>query len=208
MYNKTMKSNNHTDTNISMNTKRIETLVDGIFAIAMTLLVLTLEVPQIPYPATNAQILDVLSGMAPQFFIYALSFLLLATFWRINHSQFNLIKKADQGLVMINVFWLLLVALVPFSTNLVGDYGYLTVPMVFFHLNLFLIGVLFNLNWHHAAKHSLMDESVDKNFVKNQRIINLTLPVSALIAIGLAFITPEYSPMVYLIILFVKRIHF
>lgn len=191
-----------------MNTKRIETLVDGIFAIAMTLLVLSLDVPQIPYPATNAQILNVLSGMAPQFLIFILSFLLLATFWRIHHSQFNLIKKTDQGLLWINVFWLLLVALVPFSTNLVGDYGYLTVSMVFFHVNLFLIGITFNWNWHHASEHDLMEEKVDKNFVRSQKIVNLTLPVCALIAIGLAFITPEYSPMVYIATFFVKRIHF
>ncbi len=202
-----MKSNNDTNTNISMSTKRIETLVDGIFAIAMTLLVLTLEVPQIPYPATNDQILDVLTRMAPQFFIYVLSFLLLATFWRINHSQFNLIKKTDQGLLMINVFWLLLVALVPFSTNLVGDYGYLTVPMVFFHLNLFLIGVLFNYNWYYANEHNFIDENLDKDFIKSRQIINLTLPVCALIAMGLAFITPEFSPMVYIATFFVKKIH-
>lgn len=202
-----MKSNNYADTGISMTTKRIETLVDGIFAIAMTLLVLGLDVPRISYPATNDQILNILIGMSPQFFIYFLSFVLLATFWRINHSQFNLIKKIDQGLLWINVFWLLLVALVPFSTNLVGDYGYLTVPMVFFHLNLFLIGALFNLNWYYAVKHNFIDEKVDKHFIESSRNINLTLPVCALIAIGLAFITPEFSSLVYLATFFVKWIH-
>lgn len=200
-----MNSNN---TNIWMNTKRIETLVDGIFAIAMTLLVLSLDVPQLPYPATNSQILNFLAGMAPQFFIYVLSFLLLATFWRINHSQFNVIKKADQTLLWVNIFWLLLVALVPFSTNLVGDYGYLTVPMVFFHLNLFLIGVFFNLNWHFAAEHGFIDEEVGKDFIKSQKIVNLTLPVAAVIAIAISLVYPEYSPLVYLAVFFVKRIHF
>lgn len=190
-----------------MSTKRIETLVDGIFAIAMTLLVLGLEVPRIPYPATNSQILDVLTNMAPQFFIYILSFLLLATFWRINHTQFNLIKKTDQGLLWINVFWLLLVALVPFSTNLVGDYGYLTVPMVFFHLNLLLIGLFYNWNWYYASSRDFIDESVDKNFIKSQKIINLTLPVCALVAILVSFFAPEYSSIVYILIFFVKRVH-
>jgi uncharacterized membrane protein len=200
-----MKSGN---TNVSMTTKRIETLVDGIFAIAMTLLVLSLNVPQILYPATNAQILGFLVNMAPQFFIYILSFLLLATFWRVNHVQFNLIKKTDQGLLWINIFWLMLVALVPFSTNLVGDYGYLTVPMVFFHLNLFLIGVFFNLNWYHAVKHDFIDDKVDTQFLESHKKINLILPFSALIAIGVALIAPEYSSLVYLAIFFVRRIHF
>ncbi len=202
-----MKSNNYENMNNSMTTKRIETLVDGIFAIAMTLLVLSLDVPQIPYPATNTQILDILIRMSPQFFIYILSFVLLATFWRINHSQFNIIKKTDQTLLWINVFWLLLVALVPFSTNLVGDYGYLTVPMVFFNLNLFLIGVFFNLNWYYAVKHNFIDEKVNKREVESRKYINLTLPICALIATGLAFVTPEFSPVVYIVIFFVKRIH-
>ena len=60
-----MKSNNNTNKEDLPSTKRIETLVDGIFAIAMTLLVLNLNVPQIPYPATNVQILDFLTRMAP-----------------------------------------------------------------------------------------------------------------------------------------------
>lgn len=202
-----MKPNTFEVKNVSMSTKRIETLVDGIFAIAMTLLVLSLNVPQIPYPATNGQILDFLVRMSPQFFIYILSFVLLATFWRINHSQFNLIRKTDQNLLWINVFWLLLVALVPFSTNLVGDYGYLTVPMVFFHINLLLIGLLYNLNWHYAVKQNYIDESVDQEFIDSYKKINLTLPICALIATGLAFITPEFSSVVYLVIFFVKRIH-
>jgi uncharacterized membrane protein len=201
-----MKSFNEMTTG-SMSTKRIETLVDGIFAIAMTLLVLSLNVPQIPYPATNSQIMDFLINMLPQFFVYFLSFILLATFWRINHSQFNIIKKTDQILLWIYVFWFLLVALVPFSTNLVGDYGYLTIPMVFFHLNLFLIGVFFNLNWYYAVKHNFIPE-ISEEYIKSRKNINLTLPLCALIAAGLAFITPEFSPVVYFLVFFVKRIHF
>jgi uncharacterized membrane protein len=59
-------------------------------------------------------------------------------FWRINHSQFYLIKKTNQKLLWINIIWLMFVALVPFSANLVGHYGYLQVPMIFFNLNLAL----------------------------------------------------------------------
>jgi uncharacterized membrane protein len=201
-----MKQNSNGNSNVWMTTKRIETLVDGIFAIAMTLLVLSLNVPQIAYPATNAAILQSLAGMSQQFFIYVLSFVLLATFWRINHSQFYLIEKTDQTLLWINVMWLLLVALVPFSTNMVGDYGYLAVPMIFFDINLFLIGVFFNLNWHYAVKRKFLDESVDRRFIESRNKINLALPILALIAIGLTFITPEWSSVVYFGIFFIKRI--
>lgn len=201
-----MKEGNDLNSDVWMTTKRIETLVDGIFAIAMTLLVLSLNVPQIPYPANNAVILKSLLGMSQQFFIYIMSFILLATFWRINHSQFYIIKKTDQTLLWINVIWLLLVALVPFSTNLVGDYGYLMVPMIFFDLNLFLIGVMFNLNWYYANKKGFIDEKVDPVIIKSRQKINLALPILALIAIGMTFISPEWSSVVYLSIFFIKRV--
>jgi uncharacterized membrane protein len=203
-----MKKSIHDNSSVWMTTKRLETLVDGIFAIAMTLLVLSLNVPQIPYPATNEAILKSLIIMSPQFLIYVLSFILLATFWRINHSQFYLIKKTNQTLLWINVFWLLLVALVPFSTNLVGDYGYLTVSMVFFNMNLFLIGVFFNLNWYYADKYDFIDKKEDKISINARKKLNLALPSFALLAMLLAFISPEYSPLVYFGIFFIKKLNF
>lgn len=204
---KTMKQIDYENSEVWMTTKRIETLVDGIFAIAMTLLVLSLDVPQFNSPVTNTVMLNSLIGMAPQFFIYILSFLLLATFWRINHSQFNYIKKTDQNLLWINIFWLLFVALFPFSTNLVGNYS-LTVTMIFFHTNLLIIGIFYNLNWSYAAKHNFIDENVDEEFIESRKRMNLLLPICALIAIGVSFIAPDYSPFVYLITFFVRRIHF
>ncbi len=203
-----MKSDNNSSMDISMTTKRLETLVDGIFAIAMTLLVLGLEVPQIPYPATNTQIIDALITMSPQFFNYILSFVFLGVFWRINHTQFHMIKKTDRSLLVINIFWLLLVALVPFSTGLIGDYGYLTVPMAFFHLNIFLIGLLYNFNWYYAVNHNFIDEKVDRNIIESQKKLNLFFPVCALISVGIAFIVPEYSFFGYFGLFFMRRIRF
>ena len=147
-----MKEKIQEDPNIWLDTKRIETLVDGIFAIAMTLLVLSLKIPNIPYPATDTQILNSLLMMGQQFLIYFVSFFLLASFWRVNHAQFYFIKKTDQALIWINIIWLSFIAIIPFSTNLIGSYGYLKVPLIIFDLNIFFIGFLFNLNWYYADK--------------------------------------------------------
>ncbi len=200
-----MKQSNPETSNIWMNTKRLETLVDGIFAIAMTLLVLSLTVPQIPYPATNADILYSLTNMVTQFFTYALSFILLAIFWRKNHSQFYFIKKTNQTLLWINIIWLMFVALVPFSSNLVGHYGYLQVPMIFFNLNMFIIGVLYGFNWYYADKKNFIDENLDRKTINYNKKLNLAFPALALIAIALTFIYPSGSTLVYLAIFFIKR---
>lgn len=200
-----MKQNSQEDPNVWMTTKRIETLVDGIFAIAMTLLVLSLKIPQLPYPTTDTIILNSLGSMGQQFFIYFISFFLLASFWRVNHAQFYFIKKTDQTLLWINIIWLSLIALLPFSTNLIGSYGYLKVPLIFFDLNLFLIGVLFNLNWYYADKKKLIDENTDPKLIKFREKYNLALPLIAIIAIGLTFISPEWSSLVYFALFFVRR---
>lgn len=201
-----MKQNSQEDPNVWMTTKRIETLVDGIFAIAMTLLVLSLNVPHLPYPTTDTAVLNSLGAMGQQFFIYFISFLLLASFWRVNHAQFYFIKKTDQTLIWINIIWLSLIALLPFSTNLIASYGYLKVPLIFFDLNLFFIGLLFNLNWYYADKKKLIDENTDPEMIKFREKYNFALPLIALIAIGLTFISPEWSSLVYFALFFVRRV--
>ncbi|MBM4240513.1 MAG: DUF1211 domain-containing protein [Euryarchaeota archaeon] len=198
-------TNESANQNVWMTTARIETLVDGIFAIAMTLLVLSLDVPQIVSPASNAAIWQALVGMSHKFWMYALSFILLAIFWRVNHQQFYLIKKADTTLLWINFLWLMFVALVPFSTNLVGDYGNYQVPMIFFHINMFIIGVLYGLNWRYADRKNFLDESLDRETIDASKRVNLVLPIAALIAIALTFISPSWSSLAYFLIFFMKK---
>lgn len=200
------------DRNVWMTTKRIETLVDGIFAIAMTLLVLSINVPQLIYPVTNALILQSLDDLVTQLYIYVLSFILLAMFWRVNHQQFYLIKKSDNQLIWINILWLMFVALVPFSASLVGDYGEIQIPNIFFHLNMFFIGVFFYLNWYYAARKNFLDEQVDSAWIGMTKRINLALPLVSLLAIFLTYLSffipynPSWSSLAYFLISFSKKV--
>ena len=192
-----------------LNVKRIETLVDGVFAIALTLLVLGITVPSVTNP-TEAVLYQSLVDLLPNFYGYFLSFCLLAVFWRINHSQFNRIKRADNTLLWITILWLVFVALVPFSAFFIGEYGNYQIPNIFFDLNLFAIGFLLFLNWYHAINRRLVDESEIKRG-KSVLMVNLMLPAISLVAIGLTFLPflKEYgygwSSLVYLAIPFLKR---
>ncbi|MGZ7160427.1 MAG: TMEM175 family protein [Methanobacterium sp.] len=96
---------------------RLETLADGIFAIAMTLLILSIELPN----ASLSSVLDFrvyILQLIPQILIYFISFILLAIFW-LNHHLLFAIKKANLVLMWINIIWLMFIALVPFTTQLV-----------------------------------------------------------------------------------------
>jgi len=186
-------------------TDRIETLVDGIFAIAMTLLVLNLTVPELTNPIGDLTIYAVLMGLIPKFFTYALSFILLAIFWKVNHSQFYYIKRINTPLLWITIIWLLFVALVPFSTSLTGEYGNLQSAQIFFDLNLLAIGLLSALLWYYATEKKFTDEITSEEIHKI-RIINLMLPAAALFAIGLTFISPSWSSLAYASIIVGERL--
>ena len=187
-----------------MSTSRIQTLTDGIFAIAMTLLVLNLEVPDFPSSVTDAEFSTFLIGMIPKFYVYGLSFILLAVFWRINHAQFHVIKKADMGLIRINILWLLFVALVPFSTILIGEYGELPSAALFFNSNMFIIGVLSFINWYYSYKKDLTSTDKSSRTFRRYMGINLMFPISALLAMGVSFYHPSLSTVVYATIPFIK----
>lgn len=185
-----------------MTTHRIENLADGIFSIAMTLLVLNLALPEVETGLTlTTELHTLLFGQTHKFFNYALSFVLLAIFWIIQHQQFHFIKRTDHTHLWINIFSLMFVALVPFSTSLTGDYPNEMVAKLFFDLNLFILGSLNVLNWTYATKdYRLVDRSLDPRRIAVGDRRNAVIPVVALLAMVLSLIIPKWSSCVYLLI--------
>jgi uncharacterized membrane protein len=96
---------------------RVANLSDAIFAIAMTLLVLTLERPDVPGDALASALVDQL----PQLIAFVLSFALIANAWWLHHKFFSLLGEIEPGLIAINLALLMVVALVPFPTSLIGN---------------------------------------------------------------------------------------
>ena len=183
--------------NITIPKNRLETLVDGIFAIAMTLLVLSIEIPSAEFhSAMDFQIYII--SLLPKILIYFISFILLAIFW-INHHVFFVIKRVNNAILWINIIWLMFIALVPFSTSLVSRFGQYELSQIFFGLNIFVIGSLFYINWNYAVKRGYISKEAiqyDKYIKKS----NLFTPLIALIAIGLSFISPRFSSTIFLFI--------
>jgi uncharacterized membrane protein len=193
-----------------ISTKRIETLVDGIFAIAMTLMVLNLHLPETT-GGTNAAVWAALGNQGTNIFIYALSFFILTAFWLNHHRGFDQIQRADMGLFRLNVVWLFFVAIMPFSAYLVGDYGSSTPAALFFNTNLFLLGVFSFLIRRQVIEHELSDKTLKNEEIKLTYGLNLVIPCIAALGMFLSFIIPGYSYLVYLldpvIPAIIRRIH-
>ena len=187
-----------------LNTKRIEALTDGVFAIAMTLLVLSLEIPAIPEGAAAQVLPKLVLGLWPDFFNYALSFILLAKFWILHHRQFHFIKAIDQRLLWINILGLMFIALIPFSTSLIAKHGDVQVAALFFECNLLAIGSIFYMHWSYATgKRHLIDPDLSAQTILLNKKRNLVIPTISLVCIGLSFLTPDWSEVPYFAIPFI-----
>ncbi|EKF86878.1 TMEM175 family protein [Methanobacterium formicicum] len=185
---------------IFMDTKRLETLVDGIFAIAMTLLVLALAVPDITGPLSNAAVQNSLYSLIPSFYTLVMSFILLALFWSNHHRAFHKIDEMNTPLLWINVIWLLFIVLVPFSASLTGKYGEFPISHIIFNLNMLGIALFLGLNWYYATKKNFIDEKVSLRDITITIRTNVLFIVISLLALSLSFVLPRWSALVYLLI--------
>jgi uncharacterized membrane protein len=179
----------------TLSTSRLETLVDGIFAIAMTILVFNIKLPQ---GVDSADAFSALARLWPTFWSFAQSFLLLGAFWVAHDRQSHLVKEASQGLIWMTIVWLMFVVLVPFSTSFLALSNSL-LGTVFFDLNLFVVGLLASLIWRHAVSCDLVHD-VQEGLVTTTTRRTLVFPIVALIALGFAFISPAWSNLCYLLV--------
>lgn len=180
-----------------MTTGRIQSLTDAVYAIAMTILILNLKVPNVPIQPLALR--RALLMMGPKFSNFIISFLLLAVFWSVHHRHFRFIKRADSKLLWINIGALIFVVLIPFSTSLYGDYGRLTLAALFFEANIMALGVMKYVHWAYATGgHRLVDKELEERDIAIGRRLNLVTPGVSLLAMALAFIAPDWSTIVYL----------
>lgn len=179
---------------------RMETLIDGIFAIAMTLLVLGINPPRPQAAVADAVLPGMIEGLVPQVFLFIISFLVLAIFWLGHHRQFHYVHSIDPPLLWINMLILIAIIFVPFSTDVAGDYPAVTDAVFLFHANIFVVGVLFAYQWRHIYRHEHLCEPVPDHAVRQAWHLRSVL-VPALAALGglVCIAAPLPSLLVYIL---------
>jgi len=178
---------------------RIKALTDGIFAIAMTIMVFSIDLPKPKNELKPELIGNYLLNLRSDFFHYALSFILLALFWVDHHQQFYYIKRINRKILWINIFNLLFVALFPFSTSLMGDYPNQSVAAVFFISNLMLISLFLSWNWSAATScPDLVDPDLDKNIIIREKRFRLIFIIISLVCLAIALVIPEWSTIPFI----------
>lgn len=186
---------------LELSTARVEALTDGVFAIAMTLLVLNLDVTLPVKSASTVQLHQALGSLWPNFLHYVESFLILSIFWIKNHQQFHFIKRSDQPLIWLSLLSLLFVCLIPFTTSLVSDYGDVPMAAIMFESNLFAAGLVYHLQWQHATRgRRLVDANLDGRVIAAYRHASLLTPAISVAAIAVSLFAPRMGTGLYFFI--------
>ena len=181
-----------------MGKNRIEALTDGIFAVAMTLLVLDIKPPVHLRFETNEALVDHLSALEHSFVMYAISFVVLAMFWLGHHLQFHFVRHVDRRLLWINLAFLVLAVVVPFSTNLVGDHGHLQLPAVLYAVNLLALTLLLFLQLRHlAASPHLTAPDLTREAIAHLGRQLLLFGAVPVVSIAASFYSPRLGMYIY-----------
>jgi len=190
-----------------ISTKRLQALADGVFAVAMTLLVLQLIVPVIQAgPGLNEQLTQDLFGLWPRFVTYILSFFIAGMFWLMHHFIFDEIQWYDSTLAWLNILFLLFVSLIPFTTSLLGNYFLEKTPSILYGIQLLIMFFLgFSLFSYSRSKPQLIKSDSNSLFVKEVKLMGYIYFILIAIAIVLAFFFPAISLLIYgsIVLLFI-----
>lgn len=137
---------------------RSEALADGIFAVAMTLLVIDLKLPEQPPIADAAALTAALVDLLPKAGAWLLSFFVLAFFWMGHHRVFSQLRGVDERLLRLGLVELALVSLMPFSSSLIGEHAFFASQVVY-STNLALLSLLAWLIVRHVHRHPALSRA-------------------------------------------------
>jgi uncharacterized membrane protein len=142
----------------NQNLDRLNALSDGVFAFAMTVLVLDLALPAARDVRSEHELWRALTALGPSLLIYLMGFLTLGIFWNGQQTQLNFIERSDRDLTWIHLAFLLAVTLMPFSTRLLGVFIHYRIAVLIYWGNILVQGVLLYVSWKYVTRHEMIRE--------------------------------------------------
>jgi TMEM175 potassium channel family protein len=140
--------------------ERLAALSDGVFAVAMTLLVLDLRIPATDAIRTEPDLWRALIALSPHLVMYLMSFLTLGIFWVGQQTQLNHLTRSERSLTWIHIAFLFAVSLTPFSTMLLGEHTAYRTALFVYWGNIFLLGMTLYFSWVCAMGSGLVKDDM------------------------------------------------
>jgi len=185
---------------------RLEAFSDGVFSIAITLLVLDIRVPQVSNGLAAA-----LAAEWTEYLEYVVSFVIIGIWWANHHELFEHFERSDHTLMLLNTLHLMCIASLPFSTALVAAYlgtrdGDEAVAAAVYAGTLLLAAIGYNLVWRYGARGGLLRGEISESYVQRRNRLGLFSLLTYAVAVALAFESVALSlALCFLIALYYAR---
>ena len=160
------------------NAERLAALSDGVFAVAMTLLVLDLRLPASEAVHSDRDLWRILVALSPRLLMYMMSFMTLGIFWVGQQTQLNHLTRSDRALSWIHIAFLFAVSVTPFSTMLLAEFHAHRIALLVYWLNLLLLGGTLYVSWVCATESGLVKADISPEVpiaIKRRILIAQTL---------------------------------
>jgi uncharacterized membrane protein len=180
---------------VSLGKSRFEAFSDGVFAIAITLLVLGFQPPN-ARPVTDDGITRGLLALWPQYLVYVASFATIGIMWVNHHALFGNLKAVPHGVVLMNLALLMIVSFLPFPTAILGHFGLMRSPVIYYGLALIASSLCFGaLQYMVGLKPGERPSFVD--FLRRRNAWNTIGIAAYVLGIPLAFYSPLATIVLY-----------
>jgi uncharacterized membrane protein len=175
---------------------------DAVFAFAITLMALTIDIPDLPPNLSQSELLQRLDDSYPQLEDYIISFAVIAIFWISYHQVFNHIKGSHISMVYLNLLFLLFITLLSLTTSFVTNYASYQIPYIIYCTVVIMTSSLLVLIWWYATKeYRLVDKGMHPLFIKGTFFALLAIPIIFSISVVISFIDLDIAQYFWLVII-------
>ncbi len=197
-----MSDSVHTTTGMSKH--RVDALTDGIFAVAMTLLVIELKIPEAATIRDNAGLVQAYVHLIPKFIAWLISFFVLALFWYGHHRAFHFVHRVDGKLVALNTLLLGWASFMPFASAVTGDYTGLAAGQVVYSGTMFMVAVSALLIWRYIYRHpELCQPAMGTGTYRAARFRTQMLMAISVIAVVITLYLPGAGNVAFMLMMVV-----
>ena len=202
--------------NLEITTQRLEAFSDGVFAIAITLLILEVKIPKHEDLIASGGLTNFLLHLWPSYFAYVFSFIIIGIYWSNHHYLFKFFKRTDHYFNLLNVLFLMCIAFLPYPTAILGDFiadkEYMGTAVTLYSIGIWLPAATWWILWIYGSnKYRLIDSRLTPSFVRTLHrqyalsnlfyvlaiIISLISPVASLVinvGLTLLYLSPPRKP--------------
>ncbi len=204
-----MSNQLHNELRKEFQLERLILFSDAVFAIAITLLVIEIKIPEIEdKDLTEHMVLAKLAHLIPKFIGFLVSFMIIGIYWVVHHRMFGFVTNFSPALIRLNLFFLLAIVLMPFSTGFYSEYTMRKVftPVIFYTANIVLLGIINFLMWRYISNPvKKVSENLSRPAATYFSIRALTVPFVFVVFAIVYYYNPFYAFFIPMIIPFILK---